>query len=776
MTRIPTLLLASTSLYSTLTYAAGTVQWSIVQDSSAAAAQLKARSTYLSKRQSSTVEASLGNAVQAGLYFANISIGTPPQALQVQIDTGSSDVWVPSSTAQICTAGSSSTSDGCTGGSFDSSASSTFDDIAPGEFNISYVDGSGSAGDYFEDTFSIGGSSVEKLQMGLALDTTIGVGIMGIGYNTSEANIQTGDGTIYPNLPEALVSGGVINTNAYSLWLDDLQSSSGSILFGGIDTAKYSGNLISIPVYPSTRSGEFTSFTVAFTSLGATSSSGSDVFTPSDYAEAAILDSGTTITLLPNNVANQVFEELGATVSQELGAVVVPCYLADNEGTLNYGFGGSDGPTIKVSMSQLVLPLTLTDGSSPEYRDGTKACQLGIQAAGDLPVLFGDTFLRSAYVVYDLINNRIALAQTDFESTDSNVVPFPSSGAAIPSATSATAEIGVTATVTAPVRGGQADATASGTASLATYNPTQATLSAAAGFAATASSSSTGSSSTSTKKSAAGQIQPPFEWVRVAVGGGPTTLLEVTPRKHIFTSTMSTSSKPPSPAPPASAAPESTNLTLSADKAHGTAEEAAAALVLGPTPTPTPSQTLTPFFTLIHDTQTNNTIHPSQTHYLFSDDDTSLLSTTIANTVLQPSDPAEGGANAAAPNARILILDLNDAGTAVTSAQSLSPEWQITRTEIGVAPSFEGGEGEGILLRIEGVGIQEERFDDRDRDGLMGEEEMRGLVEGFEERMAVLRGLIGDEVDKEKGKEREKEKEKDDENEKEVEKKAEVES
>jgi hypothetical protein len=286
------------------------------------------------------------------------------------------------------------------------------------------------------------------------------------------------------------------------------EASSGQVLFGGVDTAQYTGNLISVDVYPTDRSGKVTSFTVAWTSLSATSSSGTDVLTPSNYAEAAILDSGTTITLLPDDVALKVFEELGAQVSNELGAVIVPCDLASNTGTLNYAFGGPGGPTIKVQMSQLVLPLTTDTGEVPKFTNGQTVCQLGIQPAGSDPTLFGDTFLRSAYAVYDLENNKIALAQTDFNATGSNIVPFASKGAPIPSATQASNELAVTQTATGNPK--VAGETASGGAS-ATYNPTATGFSAASGFAST--------------KSAAGSGPQPFAWSRVVVGAVSVALM-----------------------------------------------------------------------------------------------------------------------------------------------------------------------------------------------------------------------------------------------------------
>ncbi|KAG9244675.1 aspartic peptidase domain-containing protein [Calycina marina] len=518
------LLLVATFTVVIGTDAPGYVQWSIHKNSEVQSAQIARRSLELQgseglRARADSVQVGLGNALPYGLYYANISVGTPLQVLSVQIDTGSSDVWIPSSLAEFC-AETRSGYPNCIGGSFDEDKSTTFTTVQqPGDFNISYVDGSGSSGDYFTDTFAIGGATLDNFQMGLALDTDISLGILGIGYNNSEANVYTGSGTVYANLPFALVDNGIIKTEAYSLWLNDLQSADGNVLFGAIDTEKFTGNLISVDVYPREGSSKISSFTVAFTSLSATSSSGTDQITPVGYATAAILDSGTTITLLPDDVASIVFEELGATVSAQLGAVVVPCSLAENSGTLNFGFGGTGGPVIKVAVNDLVLPLTLSSGSTPSYTDGTPACQLGIQAAGELPILFGDTFLRSAYVVYDLANNKIGMAQTKFNTTDSNIVAFASQGAEIPSAATATQQSAVTQSADSseiPKVGIEPTALVSDAVPLETDAEATESFSAAAGFATNAGSESASStnlasgSAETTKKSAGGSGPRPM--------------------------------------------------------------------------------------------------------------------------------------------------------------------------------------------------------------------------------------------------------------------------
>ena len=65
----------------------------------------------------------------------------------------------------------------------------------------------------------------------------------------------------------------------------------------------------------------------------------------------------------------------------------------------------------------------------------------GIAPSQGTTSVLGDTFLRSAYVVYDLANNEISLAQTNFDSKSSHVVEISSGTGSVPDATSVTSVI-----------------------------------------------------------------------------------------------------------------------------------------------------------------------------------------------------------------------------------------------------------------------------------------------------------------------------------------------
>lgn len=135
---------------------------------------------------------------------------------------------------------------------------------------------------------------------------------------------------------------------------------------------------------------------------------------------------------------------VGAVSDPEWG-VVVPCNIKNTLATLSFTFGGSGGPTIKVDISEFVTSVVVSGARPPTFRDKTPACRWGLQPAEPgAPILFGDTFLRSAYVVYNLQNEQIGIAQTSFNSSKANIVEF--SGDDIPGASTTITGLKVTQT------------------------------------------------------------------------------------------------------------------------------------------------------------------------------------------------------------------------------------------------------------------------------------------------------------------------------------------
>jgi hypothetical protein len=99
---------------------------------------------------------------------------------------------------------------------------------------------------------------------------------------------------------------------------------------------------------------------------------------------------------------------------------------------------------------------------------------------------------------------------------------------------------------------------------------------------------------------------------------------------------------------------------------------------------------------------------------------------------------------------RVVIVDVNATGDGIVSSSSLSASWQVVNAEIAAAPTFEGTEGNGgprLMLKIEGVGIEEEDLGLSAKgkgvaESAMGEEEMQTLLEGFDRKMGLLRQIV----------------------------------
>lgn len=330
-------------------------------------------------------------------YFADIQIGTPPQSVSVQIDTGSSDLWV--------------------GELFDAKKSSSFKDLYPGGFSIRYVDGTYAEGDYVSDTVSVAGVDIPNQQFGYAHNTTLHNFILGIGLLGIEKAAKE-----YPNVPKSLFDNGDISSYTYSLFLNSLQASEGSVLFAGVDKSKYSGPLQTIPLITDIR------FKVTLSGINIKSES-SDVSTSAlNVPATVVLDSGTTLSYLPSSTYNTILKTWKVDKDSYYGTVIPEDRLNElRDSYLEYNFQGA---TIKVAASQLFRPL------DEKYPNGQKAYRLMLGNHGESTtgLLLGDSFLRSAYVVYDLANLEISLAQADFSGKPAEIEEIEA-GKKVPGAT-----------------------------------------------------------------------------------------------------------------------------------------------------------------------------------------------------------------------------------------------------------------------------------------------------------------------------------------------------
>ena len=403
------------------------------------------RQTSLDKR-AGTIAASLEN--NETLYVVNVNIGTPPQSVQMQLGTGTSDVWVTNASAAYCQ------QHACQGIAYNPTESSSYDTL-PTVFNITYVDGTGSSGIYFTDTLGIGDVSLKAVEMALANVTTIGNGIMGISFALDEAVCNVpGNCATYPTVLDQMVTQGQINSHAFSLWLNDLDASTGTVLFGGIDVNAYHPPLLPVPIERDSSSNIYSSFSVSFTGFTITSDGNINAsFTPSNFNETVVLDSGTTLTYVPDSLFALIQAQFGIVNDTGLGLYVYDGTMNLDQTTLDFQFGGSSGPIIHAPMREFLVPLR-SDNGSQAVSNGNLVYYFGILPGGN-NYLLGDSFLRNAYVVYDLDNLVISLANTNFNSTTSNVIAIPAGSAGVAAITStptstatSTATLHITSTAT----------------------------------------------------------------------------------------------------------------------------------------------------------------------------------------------------------------------------------------------------------------------------------------------------------------------------------------
>ncbi|MCJ1478973.1 hypothetical protein MMC13_007657 [Lambiella insularis] len=380
-------------------------------------------------KKRSNINVPMYNTQNAFIYVANVSVGTPPQNVSMQIDTGSSDFWINTPNSVICT----STQQGCPMGTYSANQSSSAQYLSS-DFVVDYVIDGMATGDFITDNVVVSGTTIKSMKMGLGYNSSCLANLWGVSYPASEGIVSTNASSQYNNSVLQMVSQGLIQSPTYSLWLNDVAASAGTILFGGIDTSKYQGQLQVLPVVPDPLNGKTDALLVNLTSV--TLSDGTQLSTNmTEFPSPVLLDTGTPTITVPNDVFQNLALQLNVTIVQ--GIALCDCGLANSTQTINFGFNGVN---ISVPIKSIVeqptaVDLALFAHTSQSLPSGI--CVFGVDpvSTGNSPIaLLGDSFLRSAYVVYDLANNQISMAPTNFNPGKSNIIEIPSGAGGVAAA------------------------------------------------------------------------------------------------------------------------------------------------------------------------------------------------------------------------------------------------------------------------------------------------------------------------------------------------------
>lgn len=312
-------------------------------------------------------------------YFSEISIGSPAQTFKVILDTGSSNLWVPSSECGSIACYLHT--------KYDSSASSSYKKNGS-DFEIRY--GSGSvAGHISQDTVSIGDLKVKNQlfgeatsEPGLAFAFGRFDGIFGLGYDTISVNKV-------PPPFYTMIDQGLLDEPVFSFYLSDSGASKESVVtFGGVDKSHYTGKMVKLPLRRK-----------AYWEVALDSISYGDE-TAELESTGAILDTGTSLITLPSTLADLLNKEMGAKKGYG-GQYTIDCAARESLPDVTFNLSGYN---FSISAQEYILEVQGSCISTFTPMD--------IPAPAGPLVILGDAFLRKWFSVYDLGNDAVGLAKS----------------------------------------------------------------------------------------------------------------------------------------------------------------------------------------------------------------------------------------------------------------------------------------------------------------------------------------------------------------------------
>ncbi|KAH6653815.1 aspartic peptidase domain-containing protein [Truncatella angustata] len=270
-------------------------------------------------------------------------------------------------------------------------------------FEIQYGIGS-VEGYYVSDDLFISGAQIQDQQFGVVTDSErVWFSIMGLGFGRKNAGSPGHLG--YDSLIDNLYDQNYTNSRLFGLELGAQGSPqiavTGQIVFGGLDTNKFSGKLGKVEVDiadPHYR------VNLSSVSHRAPTSLASTIITSSPLS--VVMDSGTTLSIFPRDIVELFASHFPGAVYDGDGGYRVPCCHQSLPGSLDFTFGDV---SISVPYSEFIW-------NAGFYND-QEHCQLGVQwdttpdtNKNNNFIILGDTFMRATYMVFDQDNDALYMS------------------------------------------------------------------------------------------------------------------------------------------------------------------------------------------------------------------------------------------------------------------------------------------------------------------------------------------------------------------------------
>ncbi|KAG7195124.1 uncharacterized protein KQ657_003645 [Scheffersomyces spartinae] len=357
-------------------------------------------------------------------FLVNATFGSSSEEVSMLLSLDSADLWVIADNA-VCY--DNGTSEECPQayGSYNFDSSNKVGGANDSSFeypNYSSNDGFINRGVWGEDKLSISKDDVDldDFKFGVVEKANLTgqdpYGVLALGFNSTSDDSS--------NLLSYLKAKGKINRRVVSFIHDNLTENTGYALLGAVDQAKFVGDLQSLPMvnsnmYPSNSNFSSGKFQAVLSELAINNLKSRTVVTKSSYP--VVFTTNLDFVYLPP----AVFENLAILSNANISFAnfIFDCPKYDSSIYIEFNFNGIN----------VTIPYTSFMFSFVEDK-----CNLGftVQEQGDFIVL-GRSFLKSAYVGFDLDLSEVLLAPRYYTSDELIAVADASTG--VPDVTKASA-------------------------------------------------------------------------------------------------------------------------------------------------------------------------------------------------------------------------------------------------------------------------------------------------------------------------------------------------